>query len=72
MIHNKKGLSVHETAATIESTSQINRSGRVFQILLAIIIFNVIISLVETKFPYPFLILVSLLVIPFSFHGHCY
>ncbi|MDR7236865.1 hypothetical protein [Neobacillus drentensis] len=67
MIHNKKGLSVHETAATIESTAQINRSSRVFQIFLAIIIFNVIISLVETKFPYPFLILVSLLVIPFSF-----
>ena len=67
MIHNKKGLSVHETAATIESTAQINRSSRVFQTFLAIIIFNVIISLIETKFPYPFLILVSLLVIPFSF-----
>ncbi|MBT2725256.1 hypothetical protein J7E67_30650 [Bacillus sp. ISL-46] len=67
MIQNKKDLSVHETAATIESSGQMNRSGRVFQILLAIIIFNVVISLVETKFPYPFLILVSLLVIPFSF-----
>jgi hypothetical protein len=67
MIHNKKDLPAHETAATIELTGQINRSSRVFQIFLAIIIFNVIISLVETKFPYPFLILVSLLVIPFSF-----
>ncbi|WML26489.1 hypothetical protein [Neobacillus sp. OS1-33] len=67
MIHNKKNLHAHETAATIELTGQINRSSRIFQIFLAIIIFNVIISLVETKFPYPFLILVSLLVIPFSF-----
>ncbi|NHC41500.1 hypothetical protein G6549_16185 [Bacillus sp. MM2020_1] len=67
MIHNKKDLSAHEMAATIELTGQKNRSSRVFQIFLAIIIFNVIISLVETKFPYPFLILVSLLVIPFSF-----
>ena len=67
MIHNNKGLSAHETAATLESSGQTTRSGRVFQILLAIIIFNLAISLVETKFPYPFLILVSLLVIPFSF-----
>lgn len=67
MIHNKKSLSVHETAATIESSGQMNRTGRVFQILLAIIIFNVVVSVIESKFPYPFLILVSLLVIPFSF-----
>lgn len=66
-IHNKENLSVHETAATIELSGQMNRTGRVFQIFLAIIIFNLVISLVESKFPYPFLILVSLLVIPFSF-----
>lgn len=67
MIHNKQDLSVHETAATIETTDPANRSRRVLQILLAIVIFNVVISLVESKFPYPFLILVSLMVIPFSF-----
>ncbi|MFB5198495.1 hypothetical protein ACE198_27100 [Neobacillus sp. KR4-4] len=67
MIHNKQDLSVHETAATLETSNPANRSRRVFQILLAIIIFNVVISLVESKFPYPFLILVSLMVIPFSF-----
>jgi hypothetical protein len=67
MIQNKKDLSAHETAATIEASGQIQRSGRVFQIFLAIIIFNVVISLIESKFPYPFLILISLLVIPFSF-----
>jgi len=67
MIHNKQDLSVHETAATLETSNPANRSRRVFQILLAIVIFNVVISLVESKFPYPFLILVSLMVIPFSF-----
>ncbi|WP_256358161.1 hypothetical protein [Bacillus sp. sid0103] len=66
MIQNKKSLSVHETAATVEPVDQMNRAGRVFQILLAIIIFNLVISFVESKFPYPFLILVSLLVIPFA------
>ena len=66
MIKNKKSVSVSEMAATIEP-GQINRSGRVFQILLAIIIFNVVISLVEKSFSYPFLFLVSLLVIPFAF-----
>jgi hypothetical protein len=67
MIHNKKDLSVHETAATLESSGQINGTGRVFQIFLAIIIFIVVVSLVESKFPYPFIILISLMVIPFSF-----
>ncbi|MEH7076177.1 hypothetical protein [Neobacillus drentensis] len=67
MIHKNKNLSVHETAATLESTGPSPRTRRVFQILLAIIMFNLAISIVETKFPYPFLILVSLLVIPFSF-----
>ncbi|MEH7303422.1 hypothetical protein [Neobacillus drentensis] len=65
MTPNQENTAIHETAATIDS-SQSPRSGRVFQIFLAIIIFNVVISLVETKFPYPFLILISLMVIPFS------
>ncbi len=56
----------NETAAAIE-TGINNRSSKVLQILLAIIIFNVSISLVETRLPYPFLICVSLLVIPFAF-----
>lgn len=66
MFQNQKNVSIHETAATIEP-GQNNRSGRVIQILLAIIIFNGVISLVESRFPYPFLILVSLMVIPFAF-----
>jgi hypothetical protein len=66
MIKTQKNLAAHETASTIENTEP-DRSGRVFQILLAIIIFNVVISIVEKQVPYPFLILVSLLVIPFAF-----
>lgn len=59
-------VSVHETAAAIES-NQKTRSGRVFQILLAILLFIVFISIAEPLFPYSFLVLVSLLVIPFAF-----
>ncbi|MBI0579014.1 hypothetical protein IEC97_16725 [Neobacillus cucumis] len=65
MLQTQNNVTVNELAVTVES-GHINRSGRVFQILLAIIIFNVVISLVETRFPYPFLILISLLVIPFA------
>jgi hypothetical protein len=65
-IKNHKNISSHETAATLE-TAPPRRSRSVFQILLAIIIFNVIIALVEKWFSYPFLTLISLLVIPFSF-----
>lgn len=57
---------VHEIAATVEQ-APLGRPVRVLQILLAIIIFNIIVSLVEKQFPYPFLILVSLIVIPFAF-----
>jgi hypothetical protein len=57
---------IHETAAAAESI-KLGRPGRVFQILMAIIIFNLAISIVEKQFPYPFLILVSLMVIPFAF-----
>ncbi|MBX9973540.1 hypothetical protein [Cytobacillus firmus] len=58
--------SVHETAAALEA-GYAGRPGRVFQILIAIAIFNVLVSLAETQFTLPFLILVSLIVIPFAF-----
>lgn len=60
------GDSVHETAAALE-TSYSSRPGRVFQILAAIAIFNIIVSMAETQSSLPFLILVSLIVIPFAF-----
>lgn len=66
MIQNQKNVTINETAATIEP-GPMNRSGRVLQIFLAIVIFNVVISFLESRFPYPFLILVSLMVIPFAF-----
>ncbi|MBG9588992.1 hypothetical protein [Cytobacillus firmus] len=58
--------SVHETAASLEVTND-SRPGRVFQILVAIAIFNVLVSFAETQVSLPFLILVSLIVIPFAF-----
>ncbi|MCU1804270.1 hypothetical protein NVV31_02540 [Cytobacillus firmus] len=58
--------SVHETASALEVTND-SRPGRVFQILVAIAIFNVLVSFAETQVSLPFLILVSLIVIPFSF-----
>jgi hypothetical protein len=58
--------SSHETAAAIEHT-QMNSPRRILQIFLAIIIFIAAISLAESLFHYSFLILVSLLVIPFAF-----
>lgn len=66
MVIKTQNIAAHETATTVE-ISRTNRSGRVFQILLAIIIFNVVISILEKLVPYPFLILVSILVIPFAF-----
>jgi hypothetical protein len=59
-------VSVHETAAALEA-GYAGRPGRVFQILIAIAIFNVLVSLAETQLSLPFLILVSLIVIPFAF-----
>lgn len=60
--------SAEEMAATMESGGDIvHRPSRVLQILLAIVIFTVLISLAEAWFTYSFLILVSFLVIPFSF-----
>lgn len=62
----EQSLSANETAATIEP-SQLNRSIRVLHILLAIFLFIVVISIAESRFPYSFLVLVSLVVIPFAF-----
>ncbi|MDQ1003027.1 hypothetical protein QFZ28_003427 [Neobacillus niacini] len=66
MLDPVQNVSVHETAATIEA-GQLNSPGRVIQIFLAIIIFIVAISIAESLFHYSFLILVSLIVIPFAF-----
>lgn len=66
MIPSVQDVSVHETAATIEH-GQMNSPRRILQIFLAIIIFIAAISLAESLFHYSFLILVSLLVIPFAF-----
>lgn len=54
-----------EMAATSEQEP--SNPKRIFQILLAIIIFIVFVSVGESLLPYSFLTLVSLLVIPFSF-----
>lgn len=56
----------NEMAVSKESNGK-DKPSRVLQILLAIILFIVAISMLETHFSYSFLILVSLLVIPFSF-----
>lgn len=67
-INEKNDISVTEMAAAAEyPNNNANRPGRVFQILLAIIIFTVLISFAEAQFTFSFLILVSLMVIPFSF-----
>ncbi|WP_213020610.1 hypothetical protein [Siminovitchia terrae] len=59
-------LSTDETAATTIEKEPSNPK-RIFQILLAIIIFIVIVSVAESMLSYSFLTIVSLLVIPFSF-----
>ncbi|MEH7009479.1 hypothetical protein V7087_01460 [Neobacillus niacini] len=66
MLNSVQDVSVHETAAAIEA-GQMNSPRRILQIFLAIIIFIVAISLAESLFHYSFLILVSLIVIPFAF-----
>jgi hypothetical protein len=66
MIPSVQDVSAHETAATIEP-GQMNSPRRILQIFLAIIIFIATISLAESLFHYSFLILVSLIVIPFAF-----
>ncbi len=62
----RNGVKVDETAAAIEQGEK-GRPGRVFQIFLAILVFNIAISVAEMQFSYSFLILVALLVIPFAF-----
>ncbi|WP_144460645.1 hypothetical protein [Siminovitchia fortis] len=59
-------LAADEMAATTTKKEPSN-PRRIFQILLAIIIFIVIVSIAESLLSYSFLTLVSLLVIPFSF-----
>lgn len=56
----------NELAATNEESNN-DRPQRVLHILLAILIFNIIMSILESEFEHSFIILVSLLVIPFSF-----
>ena len=57
----------NETAATIETSSGgLNKARRINQIFVAILIFNLLISLIDYFFQFSFLIMVSLLVIPFS------
>lgn len=63
---SSKGTPMSEMAVSTEQHPA-SRPGRVWQILIAILIFNVIISIAEVQFPYSFLILVSLTVIPFAF-----
>lgn len=58
-------FSPNELAATLE-TSHLHRPSRVFQIFVAILIFNILMSVAEGQFSYSFIILVSLIVIPFS------
>lgn len=65
LVGTSSRISGNETAATIEKEPVSLR--RVFHIVFAILIFNIAISIAEFQLPYSFLILVSLLVIPFAF-----
>lgn len=57
-----------ETAAAAEFVpQQTNRTSRLFHILIALIIFNVIVSIIEFKSSFSFLFIVTLLVIPVAF-----
>ncbi len=64
--HLQAPLSTNEMAATTIEKEPSNPK-RIFQILLAIIIFIIIVSVAESMLSYSFLTIVSLLVIPFSF-----
>ncbi|WP_221567061.1 hypothetical protein [Alkalihalobacillus sp. TS-13] len=57
---------VNEMAASTEVGEEQERSGKISHIFIAIIIFNVLISILEQKLTFSFIILVSLLVIPFA------
>lgn len=65
-IPGQSSTTANETAATIEADTQ-QTPNRLFHIFLAIVLFIVIISIAEAQFHYSFLVLVSLVVIPFSF-----
>ncbi|MCA1055207.1 hypothetical protein LCM10_09425 [Rossellomorea aquimaris] len=57
---------IDETAATMEG-SKGKGAGKLSHILIAILLFNIVISIMEHSLSLSFLIVVSLLVIPFSF-----
>ncbi|WP_071395778.1 hypothetical protein [Bacillus tuaregi] len=65
-IEDQVSASVSELAATKEDSKK-DSPVRVLQILLAIVVFILVISTLETLLDFSFIILVSLLVIPFSF-----
>jgi hypothetical protein len=59
---------IDETAAAIEGESvKSRRAGKLSHILIAILLFNIMISILEHALSLSFLIVVSLLVIPFVF-----
>ncbi len=65
--HSEAGHVVNETAASIGIEEEDHRgSGKISTIFIAIIIFNLLISVLEQKLTFSFIILVSLLVIPFA------
>ncbi|PGL73072.1 hypothetical protein CN925_01630 [Bacillus sp. AFS055030] len=60
---HRNDLVTDETAASLEG---VVTQGKVFHIIIAIILFNLIISFAEHLFSYSFVIIVSILVIPFA------
>jgi hypothetical protein len=65
VLHEKQAI--NETATAMEETvNKTHSARRILQIFVAIIIFNMVISLMEHMLPFSFIILVSLLVIPFA------
>ncbi|MFG6495345.1 hypothetical protein P8610_08315 [Fictibacillus sp. UD] len=67
--HRKSAMFTEkETAAAIEVHAiQANRTSRLFHILIALILFNLIVSIIEYRTSYSFLFIVTLLVIPVAF-----
>ncbi len=65
MINKPDPAVANEIAATVESVES-ERRGNVYQILLAILLFTITISILDKVLSYPFLITVSLLIIPFA------
>jgi hypothetical protein len=60
-------LAENETAAAVETHQSKGNYGKLLHILAAIVLFNITISFIEKQFQLSFLVLVTLLVIPFSF-----